>query len=360
MFGKRKKAAQESGNSCPYCEYVNPEGAETCAQCYYVLAASAREQPMATPTTSGADLMSTLLSDEMEDAGEEGYAIEAVLQMEDEFVDVEQYEIVSQEEDTFQYIEGSRPTVSETVGYQKPEEVELSTSDAPTNPVHFEIEDIDPLEEVPEPVHTGMGGLYSPMIKQERDDDLTGSVGPNNGASATPDLPDFDDDIPKGGLASAISGATQSAAVAQTAVQAAPVAATPPAATPDLPGDESQEASATPDLPDDEEAGQAQATPEPQHNNRIWPWPAQEPWNANQVYREVVSALEKVKAGKLHEAAEILDNLGPHLTENLDMLLHIGVIMKHIGRQEHLNCTLAMAARVYPGNEQVSSAIAQL
>ena len=95
-------------------------------------------------------------------------------------------------------------------------------------------------------------------------------------------------------------------------------------------------------------------------NGRIWPWPAKDAWSAAQVYREVVSALEQVKSGNLKDAAETLDNLGPHLSENLDMLLHIGIVMTYLGRKEHLQWTLAMAQRTYPNDEYVSSALARL
>ena len=129
-----------------------------------------------------------------------------------------------------------------------------------------------------------------------------------------------------------------------------------PEPTPELPDTAATE-NVTPDLPD--EAPETPA-PEPQHNNRIWPWPAQEPWDPRQVYREVVSILESIKAGRLPEAAQTLDVLGPHLDKNLDMLLHIGASMRQLGREEHLQWTLAMAQHVHPNDEQVSAAVAQL
>jgi hypothetical protein len=124
---------------------------------------------------------------------------------------------------------------------------------------------------------------------------------------------------------------------------------------------------ATPILPVEEEKPQQvvehateKPAPTPQTDGRIWPWPAKDAWNASQVYKEVVSALEQVKSGNLKDAAETLDKLGPHLSENLDMLLHIGIIMTYLGRTEHLQWTLGMAQRIYPGNEHVSSALSRL
>ena len=42
--------------------------------------------------------------------------------------------------------------------------------------------------------------------------------------------------------------------------------------------------------------------------------------------------LELIKTGKLTQTAQQLDNLGPHLDANLDMLAHIGTIMRYLGR----------------------------
>ena len=63
MF-RRKKQDSVDGDVCPYCEFVNAEGVESCAQCYYVLDKSARDQPMAAPSLTGGELMATLMGEE--------------------------------------------------------------------------------------------------------------------------------------------------------------------------------------------------------------------------------------------------------------------------------------------------------
>jgi hypothetical protein len=152
--------------------------------------------------------------------------------------------------------------------------------------------------------------------------------------------------------------------------------------TPELPVvAERTDASLTPNIPENFEPAPVATTPElpttadvaqvvveteqsapvtPQTDTRIWPWPAQEPWDAHQVYREVVSILESVKVGQLSKAAETLDALGPHLEHNFDMMLHIGSAMRALNREEHLQWTLAMAKYVHPNNEHVVAAVAQL
>ena len=380
MFGRKKKEKEADGHPCPYCEYLNEEGAETCAQCYYSLNKSAREQPMAEPTATGEEIMSLLLGDN-EALEEEVEVVEAVLSLDDVTVDVDQYELPTTEinedgeeiPESFQYIEGDGPTLSETVSSEEEEEVELQPSDAPTASVMFEIEKTDPFAEVAEPVHTGKGGLYSPSTPTANGDDLLGSVGPNAG-DVTPDLPDLPEEEP---VHSSLAQATAMEAEATATPELPPdfqmeqTADVPSTGeTPVAQAPQGQE-SALPDLPDDDEVAQQTEAPpstQPQEqvsappidNNRIWPWPQGQAWDDHQVYQEVVEAMEHIKHGRMNEAATTLDTLGPHLHENLNMLLHISVLMQHLGRHDHVKWTLDMAAYVHPNNPQVLQARSQL
>ena len=380
MFGRKKKEKEADGHPCPYCEYLNEEGAETCAQCYYSLNKSAREQPMAEPTATGEEIMSLLLGDN-EALEDEVEVVEAVLSLDDVTVDVDQYELPTTEinedgeeiPESFQYIEGDGPTLSETVSSEEEEEVELQASDAPTASVMFEIEKTDPFAEVAEPVHTGKGGLYSPSTPTVNDDDLLGSVGPNAG-DVTPDLPDLPEEEPvHSSLAQATAMEAETTATPELPPdfqmeQTADVPST--GETPVAQAPQGQE-SALPDLPDDDEVAQQTEAPpstQPQEqvsappidNNRIWPWPQGQAWDDHQVYQEVVEAMEHIKHGRMNEAATTLDTLGPHLHENLNMLLHISVLMQHLGRHDHVKWTLDMAAYVHPNNPQVLQARSQL
>lgn len=390
LFRRRKQDKSEEGNVCPYCEFVNEDGAENCAQCYYSLNLAPRNQPMATPSTSGSDLMNTLLEDN--ETQEDEAAVEAVLSLDDVAVEIDQYETTNpNEEDSFQFISGSTPELAQTVDFEAPEEVELSASDAPANPVVFDLGDQDPLDDVPEPVPSGIGSLYSPSVKTSKDEDLMGSVGPkvpepvktpelpnfNNLAQAshvdvepaaaetvvaTPQLPDMSSlSTPELPLVNTVANA------AATAVQTpdVPVVAQPPQA------ETTTSAVSTPDLPvvgqaaetktaPVEETPQEVAAPTPQVSTRFWPWPAQEAWGAREVYREVVAILEAIKTGQYPKAAETLDSLGPHLDLNFEMLLHIGSAMRALNREEHLQWTLSMAKHVHPNNEHVVAAVEQL
>ena len=94
---------------------------------------------------------------------------------------------------------------------------------------------------------------------------------------------------------------------------------------------------------------------------RIWPWPSGEPWDARQVHREVVTALEQAKSGHVEEAKGTIDTLGPHLTdENIDLIYHIGMVLKQIDRVDDVKSMLERAKAAMPDNEHVSSAVAYL
>ena len=157
MFWKRKDKNEEDENSCPFCGVSNAMDATTCVQCYYDLNKPARDQHNPVETSVKNDLLSTLMDDDDEE--EEEYSVEAVLALEDVTVDIDQYDDASGSED-FSFIESEGPTLSETVEFEKAEEVELSTEDAPEIEERFIVPESNPLDEVEEPVHTGQGQLF--------------------------------------------------------------------------------------------------------------------------------------------------------------------------------------------------------
>ena len=103
------------------------------------------------------------------------------------------------------------------------------------------------------------------------------------------------------------------------------------------------------------------AAPTPEVVVGIWPWSPSESWDARVVHREVVSALEQVKSGHISEATSTIDALGPHLSDdNIDLIYHIGMVLKQIGRTDEVKSMLERAKLAMPDNEHVSSAVAHL
>ena len=412
MFGWRKKDSSDLQNICPYCNTPNEIGSKECKLCYYDLTVSARDQPMATPSSTESDIMTTLLGDDKLDEEEEDYAVEAVLSLDEVTIDIDQFEANNpDEEGQFEFIASSGPTLSEVQDYSTPDEVELSPDDAPKQESNFIVPEANPLDEVAEPVHTGQGSLF--LDSNDSDGDFSESVGPNqlrnmepeiiseglqetsvSLASAiseetneTPELPDIPDsatdlpaeitpdipDIPEVATTDEIEDTPMVPDIPEDTLDDATTDIeedTP--MVPDIPEDVASEVSdQTPEVPDipldnDESMQQNDAStavtpaPTPQFNGRIWPWPAKDAWDERQVYREVVSMLELIKTGKLTQTAQQLDNLGPHLDGNLDMLAHIGTIMRYLGREEHLQWMLKMAQTTYPSDPNVARAIAHL
>ena len=396
LFGWRKKDTSDEQNICPYCNTPNPLDAKECKLCYYDLDRSARDQPMATPSATESDIMLTLLDQELDEEDEDDFAVEAVLSLEDVTVEVDQFEVEDDGQDAgFDFISSSGPTLSEVQDYEIPQEVELSKDDAPSKQIDFVVPVGNPLDEVAEPVHTGQGSLFT--VDSDNNEDLSGSVGPttenmqpeiieeaiptpdiplsaafNTEASTTPEVPE----IPNIEQPTQVVENTPDVPEIPDTVDITPDVPEIPDSveiTPDVPeipqsNSVTEHAVTTPEVPDipttNSSASQSITAPieapEPQHNGRIWPWPAKEAWDERQVYREVVAMLELVKTGKLTQTAQQLDNLGPHLDGNLDMLVHIGTIMRYLGREEHLQWMLKMAQITYPNDSNIAKAMTHL
>ena len=361
MFWKRKKDGNEDGNPCPFCNAQNERDATTCVQCYYDLNKPARDQHLEVASDVKNDLLSTLMD---EDDGDEDddVAVEAVLDLEDVTIEVDQYDEPLSSEG-FSFIDSEGPTLSETVEFETPEEVELTTEDAPMIEERFELPDSNPLDEVAEPVHTGQGQLIQ-TDDDEADVDFTGTVGPD--PNAIPELPETEEDVPM--LPEEFTVPDIPEDDDEPGIPELPEDEDVPESSeetiaPDLPEDD-----AIPELPDDDEVEstneQAEfedvVTPEVPTSTRIWPWPAGEPMDPREVHRIVVESLGLVRAGRISEAEHNIDALGPQLGDDVSLLYHIGLILQQAGRAEHLNWMLEMARRVHPNDENVMNAIAHL
>ncbi len=363
MFWKRKKDGNEDGNPCPFCNAQNERDAATCVQCYYDLNKPARDQHLEVASDVKNDLLSTLMDEDDGDEDDE-IAVEAVLDLEDVTIEIDQYDD-SIPSEGFSFIDSEGPTLSETVEFETPEEVELTTEDAPMIEEQFELPDSNPLDEVAEPVHTGQGQLIQ-TDDDEADVDFTGTVGPD--PNAIPDLPETEEDVPMLPEELTIPDIPEDVDDEAPEIPELPEDEGVPelpeeTIAPDLPEDE-----AIPELPDDDEVestteqveSEDTVAPEVPSSTRIWPWPAGEPMDPREVHRIVVESLGLVRAGRIAEAEHNIDALGPQLGDDVSLLYHIGLILQQAGRAEHLNWMLEMARRVHPNDENVMNAIAHL
>ena len=106
-------------------------------------------------------------------------------------------------------------------------------------------------------------------------------------------------------------------------------------------------------IEDQPDTTESESTQKPSAPLRIWPWPAQEPWEDTVVIQEVVDIMSKIQHGKLEEATYLLDVLGPHLSVNLDVVHHICVALQYINRKEHSVWIAQMAVREYPDHASI-------
>ena len=380
MF-RRKSTAEVEGEICPYCEFVNKPGSATCAQCYYELNKAPRDQGEPISTEVSNSIFDELMADD-DDSWEDGEALDVVLTLDQDPLEVDQYEVTdfdAEEPEKIGFMESSSPELHDTVDHEPVEIHADEVGEEIKNVPKLEFTKADPFEEIPEPVHQGKGAVFSPSTPSKVDDDLLGHVGGSELPSLPPDelyenkidftakkapaptpavvLPHMSkiDSTPEPPVAlpQPVSEPVTQQTVSEPTPQEEPVPQPVQAPV-------AEEAIPT-QIAEQETKKELVAIPTPDVPSRIWPWAEADAWDARQVHREVVSALELVKSGKNEDAASTIDTLGPHLTDdNVDLIYHIGMVLKQLGRVDEVKVMLERAKIAMPNNEHVSSAVAHL
>ena len=372
MF-RRKAAANVEGEVCPYCEFVNSPGSDTCKQCYYDLNKAPRDQGDAISTEVSDSIFDELMSDD-DDTWEETEALDVVLTLDADPLDVSQYDVTdfkSEEPEKIGFMESSSPELLNTVSHEPDAVTVEDVGEAISNVEKLDFSKEDPFAEVPEPVPQGKGAVFSPSAPAKLDDDLLGHVG----GLELPSLPP--DDLYENKVDLTVKKApapTPSvvlpdykpiATTVSEPVTEVPVNA-PMAQDFETPQEIVQPEITTPEVKSIPNIPAVVSetpvvTPTPEVVVGIWPWSPSESWDARIVHREVVSALEQVKSGHISEATSTIDALGPHLSDaNIDLIYHIGMVLKQIGRTDEVKSMLERAKLAMPDNEHVSSAVAHL
>ena len=389
MF-RRKATTESEGQICPFCEFVNTTGTTTCVQCYYEMNKAPRDQGEDISSDLSNSIFDELMSEE-DDSYEESEALDVVLALDADPLEINQYEVTnfdSEEPEQVGFIESSSPELNETVSHE-PVEVSAEEIGEPIKDYEkIDFSNIDPLSEVPEPVHRGKGAVFSPD-SPEMDGDLKGHIGgnelpslpsddlyenkidftaaqrapaPTPSSVALPEIPDLDFDTPV---------SQPQPREDEVEIEDIPQ---PEIELDELPISEQDSESPTSDEEEvvdsanevesaEEAITEEENIPVPAFNTngRFWPWPEAEPWDPRQIHREVVSALELTKSGKNDEAAKVIDELGPHLSdENVDLIYHIGMVLTHLDRKNDVKTMLDIAKNSIPDNEHVQSALAHL
>jgi hypothetical protein len=347
---------------------------------------SAREQGESVSPEVSSNIFDELMSEE-DDSWDDGEALDVVLTMDQDPLVVDQYETTdfsSEEPEKIGFMDSRAPELHTTVIHQVEDVSIEDMGEAPKDYSKIDLTGHDPLSEVTEPVHSGRGAVFSPQ-SPKMDDDLLGHIGGSELPSLPPDdlynnkvdltgrgappppAPIEQEPVPEVVKAPA---PTPAIALPEFPIVQAPVELPTPEPvelpTPEpveLPTPEPVELP-TPEPVEDstpEPVELPTPAPEPEDDGRFWPWPAAEPWDPRQIHREVVSALEDAKSGKIESATRIIEELGPHLDDvNVDLLYHVGLVLKQIGRESDVSWMLARAHAALPESEHVSSAVAHL
>ena len=443
MFGRWRKAKDESGLTCPLCNEVSPEGTEECPKCYHQLGKSIIDQD-----ESVSEEVSTSIFDELLAEDEEGDDSEIVdwskhtFEIDEVTIDVSQYEedsdsVALSAAPNFAAIEADAPSQIPKVAEELEEgQYELSVSDAPKNVEKFVVPTSKDVQTIEEPTHQvdlvvpllPKGASESPQEEESLSDPsevpeekqessskdnsqatptpapepapepvaepvaepaaepvavptiptpvvptpvvpaTSPAVAPSTTPPTLPVTPQANaTSIPKGTseakpeipkLPSLNSAATNGAVSAATpAIPSVPTTPVLPAVPSSRPDANAFKPDADLDVDASEES--TSATP-PDLDTQMWPWPQGESHDDLTVRRALRQVMESVKSGDLDGAARDMDKLGPHLGDRKEILFHVGVVLKKLGREEALRRMLETARRLHPEDQHVATALTSL
>ena len=368
LFGFRKKK-QEEGQVCPLCQLLNEEDAPSCTRCYYEFTVAAHRQTVSEVTDKeSSDLFDSLL-DEDEELDEDTPLVDWTshsFSMDDMTVDVSPYDeegMVEVEQSISMDHQFDAPQQVARVKGEMPEASEedyvLTAADAPKNVTKFDTGDGPNLEFVEEEYNT-------PVVKLV---EMTESadIEPVSSASSIPDESDVQASEPNTpSLPSSLASPSESVAAPAPAVLSEPVAKPTPSpsvpAVPTIPLTPAvpaiPEIPAIPDVPAIPTIPTSTA-PIPQQAG-IWPWPQSEEWDDSTIRKMLRDAMESAKAGNIDESKRTLVSLGPHLGGRIDLIFHIGVLLKKFGQDDAMRRMIEAARTQHPDSPDVAKAVQHL
>ena len=368
LFGFRKKK-QEEGQVCPLCQLLNEEDAPSCTRCYYEFTVAAHRQTVSEVTDKeSSDLFDSLL-DEDEELDEDTPLVDWTshsFSMDDMTVDVSPYDeegVVEVDQSISMEHQFDAPQQVARVKGEMPEASEddyvLTAADAPKNVTKFDTGDGPNLEFTEEEYNT-------PVVKLV---EMTESadIEPVSSASSIPDESDVQASEPNTpSLPSSLASPSESVAPPAPAVLSEPVAKPTPSpsvpAVPTIPLTPAvpviPEIPAIPDVPAIPTIPTSTA-PIPQQAG-IWPWPQSEEWDDSTIRKMLRDAMESAKAGNIDESKRTLVSLGPHLGGRIDLIFHIGVLLKKFGQDDAMRRMIEAARTQHPDSPDVAKAVQHL
>ena len=343
--------------ACPLCELENPPDAISCSQCYFQFEKNTRQQDEAISGEEEGTLLDELLNAEFESDEDETTPVD-VITMEDMTVEVDQYEVVEQEEESedFTFIQSTGPTFAE-IEAEGDGPIESQITPSLTSMPGMEVEqNTEFMGELADEIH---------VDEYETDVDLL-NLPALPVVEPPPPIERSEEDFPP-----VINQEEQKVALPETPeVEETEDDILPP--LPDYPSEESNLEVAVDSSDESTEPLAVESAPHvpksappadaftSQSTEHIWPWPFDGEWDYRDLYRELKEAMEAAQRGDHDSASKSLDSLGPHLGERIDLIYYVGQVLQIIGRQESLSNMLLSAQKFYPDDQNVSSAVYHL
>jgi hypothetical protein len=378
MFGRRRKTKVD-GQTCPLCQLVSPDEAENCSRCYYEFTVAAHRQTVSELTEAESDGLFDALMNEDADSDEKTPQVDWTghsFSMDDMTVKVSQYGedgMVEVDQSVSMEHQFDAPQQAAHVKGEVAPEPEadyvLTAADAPKN--------VEKFDAGSGPDLTFREEEYSSPVVKLVEMTESADVEPVASATAMEDLDEMDyvpaaKEEPTPTPAPAPEASSEP--VPESAPAPAPVAVPVPAAAPpvvptplpvqvpSVPTPATINGAAVPvdDLDLDVAMPATPAIPTPVSSAGIWPWPQAEPWDDLVVRKALRDTMESTKAGQLDDAKRALIALGPHLGERVDLVFHIGVLLKRFGQEEVMRRMIETARIQHPNSPEVAKAVQHL
>tara|TARA_B110000438_G_scaffold215850_1_gene208288 strand:- start:7223 stop:8299 length:1077 start_codon:yes stop_codon:yes gene_type:complete len=356
MFGRKRKKEVDS-QICPLCQLVSAMDVESCTRCYYEFTVAAHRQTVSEITDEESGGLFDALLEEEEDADEDSPLVDWTshsFSMDDMTVEVSPYDedgLVEVDQSASMDHQFDAPQqVARVKGQQKEEKDEyvLTVADVPKNVTKFDTGDGPDL--------TYREEEYTAPVVKLVEMTETEDVEPVRSASSIPDeVESIDHSEPTPSLAPEPAASVQPIeplaipSIPQIpAIPEVPVTPVTPA-TPTVPV--VPLAPVTPELP----VSAPLSAPV-----GIWPWPQSDAWDDTLVRKMLRDAMESAKSGDIVTSKKTLLSLGPHLGERVDLVFHIGVLLKKFQQEEVMRRMIEAARSQHPDSPEVAKAVQHL
>jgi hypothetical protein len=352
MFGRKRKK-EPDGQICPLCQLVNSQEAETCNRCYYEFTIAAHRQTVSEITDEESGGLFDALMEEDEENEEDSPLVDWTshsFSMDDMTVEVSPYDeqgLVEVDQSVSMEHQFDAPQQVAKVKGKREEEEEyvLTTADAPKNVTKFDIGDGPDLafqeEEYSAPVVKLVEMTESADVEPVQSASLIQDDESNH---VEPETTPIQEPEPK------------PAPVVPTPAPSIPDVPTTPAIPAIPPTPTAPTVPSIPAIP----ATPVVTTPPTPASTGFWPWPQSDAWDDASVRKMLRDAMESAKSGDIDTSKRTLVTLGPHLGDRVDLVFHIGVLLKKFNQDDVMRRMIETARNQHPESPEVAKAVQHL